>query len=162
MVEYLNYMILDDHGWTIDDGTELFEKAKEADLSDENYGTLDANKDEYILETAGAAGYDWPFLCRAGYASVALQFSSRVKSRWTCNKSSSKKKEVREASDSPVSVHQYQPRSRSSTMPSTRLLTEPRDLRREHPRRIRSGYLYWKFEYVAEWEELPQDENTGN
>ena len=39
-VEYLNYEVLDDHGWEMDDD-DLFEKAADAGLSDEGYGTLD-------------------------------------------------------------------------------------------------------------------------
>jgi len=64
-VGFLDYEVLEDKGWSLDDD-DLFEKAAEADLATEAYGTMTVQKGEYILEAAEAEGYDWPFYCRGG------------------------------------------------------------------------------------------------
>ena len=64
-VEYLNYEVLDDHGWQADDDA-LFEKAAEAGLSDVDFGTFEVLPRESVLEAAEREGYAWPFACRGG------------------------------------------------------------------------------------------------
>lgn len=67
-VEYLNYEVLDDYGWGLDDD-DLFEKAAGEDLSEADHGSIEVAEGEYILEEAEAAGYEWPFRCRGGICS---------------------------------------------------------------------------------------------
>lgn len=64
-VEYLNYEVLDDHDWTIDD-EDLFEKAESTGLNDADYGTFEVSEGDFILETAENEGMAWPFSCRVG------------------------------------------------------------------------------------------------
>lgn len=67
-VEYLNYEVLDDFGWALDDD-DLFEKAAAEDLSEVDHGSIEVAEGEYVLEEAETAGYDWPFRCRGGICS---------------------------------------------------------------------------------------------
>jgi len=64
-VEYLNFEVLDDYGWSVDD-PDLFEAAAAADLDAEDYGEFEAEFDESLLEAAERHGYPWPFACRGG------------------------------------------------------------------------------------------------
>ena len=63
-VTYLNYEVLDDHGWRLDDD-DLFEKAAEADLDETDYGSFEITPNRYILDAAEDHGFEWPFECRA-------------------------------------------------------------------------------------------------
>lgn len=64
-VEYLDYEVLDDHGWSLDT-TDLFERARRADLDVEAHGRLDVEPGETLLEAAEHNGFAWPFACRGG------------------------------------------------------------------------------------------------
>jgi len=64
-VEFLNYDILADHGWAVDD-PDLFEKAARADLGPPDYGRVTVDGDESLLEAAEDDGHSWPFACRGG------------------------------------------------------------------------------------------------
>jgi len=64
-VEYLDYEVLDDHGWDLKD-PDLFEAAAEADLSVEDYGQFWVRPRESLLEAAERRGFAWPFACRGG------------------------------------------------------------------------------------------------
>lgn len=67
-VEYLDYEVLDDRGWRIED-EDLFEKADEADLDEADHGVFEVGPGEFVLEAAEAAGHGWPFSCRNGICS---------------------------------------------------------------------------------------------
>ena len=67
-VTYLNYEVLDDHGWALEDD-DLFAKAAAADLDRDDYGEFDVEPGEYLLEAAEKAGLAWPFACRGGACS---------------------------------------------------------------------------------------------
>ncbi|HMB50830.1 ferredoxin Fer [Natronoarchaeum rubrum] len=67
-VEYLNYEVLDDHGWSIDDD-DLFEKAEAADLTRSDHGEITVDPGESLLEAAENSGRAWPFACRGGACS---------------------------------------------------------------------------------------------
>ncbi|MFC6752371.1 ferredoxin Fer [Halorubrum tibetense] len=64
-VEYLDYEVIVDRGWSIDD-EDLFGKAADADLPDVDYGRLLVEPDESLLEAAENRGFAWPFSCRGG------------------------------------------------------------------------------------------------
>lgn len=63
-IEYLNYEVLDDYGWDVADD-DLFERASDADLDDDDHGELEIRGTRYVLDAAEDDGNDWPFECRA-------------------------------------------------------------------------------------------------
>ncbi|MFB6080989.1 MAG: ferredoxin Fer [Haloferacaceae archaeon] len=64
-VEYLDYEVLDDYGWDLDD-PDLFEKASEAGLDHGACGRFVVQSDESLLEAAENRGFTWPYACRGG------------------------------------------------------------------------------------------------
>ncbi|SNR62166.1 ferredoxin Fer [Halorubrum vacuolatum] len=64
-VEFLDYEVVDDYGWSLTD-PDLFEKAAEADLGETDYGRLLVEPTETLLEAAEGRGFTWPFSCRGG------------------------------------------------------------------------------------------------
>ncbi len=64
-VTYLNYDVLTDFGWRVDDD-DLFEKARAVDLAEEDYGDFHVEPGESLLEAAENRGFAWPFACRGG------------------------------------------------------------------------------------------------
>lgn len=65
-VEYLDYDILADFGWSLED-PDLFEKAADADLGPPDFGRFAIDGDDTtLLEAAEHVGYTWPFACRGG------------------------------------------------------------------------------------------------
>lgn len=64
-VNFLDYEVIEDRGWSVDD-EDLFEKASNANLDSDDYGRFVVNPDETILEAAENRGYSWPYACRGG------------------------------------------------------------------------------------------------
>ncbi|MFB6103333.1 MAG: ferredoxin Fer [Haloplanus sp.] len=64
-VEYLNYEVIADRGWSLDDD-DLFEKAADAGLDPADYGEFLAEPSETLLEAAENRGFAWPYACRGG------------------------------------------------------------------------------------------------
>ncbi|MBX0322235.1 2Fe-2S iron-sulfur cluster binding domain-containing protein [Halomicroarcula sp. F13] len=64
-VQYLNYEIIADEGWALDDD-DLFEKAADGGFDPEDYGRFHVAENESLLEAAESEGYAWPFACRGG------------------------------------------------------------------------------------------------
>ena len=64
-VEYLNYEVFNDHGWSLSD-EDLFERAAAADLGAADYGRFPVDPGETLLEAAENRGFAWPFACRGG------------------------------------------------------------------------------------------------
>lgn len=64
-VEYLDFEVLESHGWQLSD-EDLFEKADAADLGVDSHGLLVVEPRETLLEAAERYGFSWPYACRGG------------------------------------------------------------------------------------------------
>lgn len=83
-VEYLNYRVIDENGWTLDDEN-LFEKAADADLGEADHGTLEINENDYILKAAEEQGHEWPFSCRESSCATCAVVIKEGEVRMTMN-----------------------------------------------------------------------------
>ncbi len=72
-IEYLNYRVIPERGWTLEDG-DLFEKAAAADLDERDYGTFEIRGTRYILDGAEDVEQKWPFECRAASCAYCTMF----------------------------------------------------------------------------------------
>ena len=64
-VEYLNFEVFDDYGWSLADD-DLFGRAAAADLGATDHGRFRVEADETLLAAAERRGFAWPFACRGG------------------------------------------------------------------------------------------------
>lgn len=64
-VTYLDYEVLADFGWDVDD-EDLFRKAADAGLGGTDYGQFSVEPGQSVLEAAEDHGLAWPFACRGG------------------------------------------------------------------------------------------------
>jgi curved DNA-binding protein CbpA len=65
MVEFLNFEVLEDHGWALGD-EDLFGKAADANLQSTDFGRFYVDPNDTLLEAAEKNGFAWPFACRGG------------------------------------------------------------------------------------------------
>ncbi|MFC7225795.1 2Fe-2S iron-sulfur cluster-binding protein [Salinirubellus salinus] len=64
-IHYLDYEVLQEEGWQLTD-EDLFEKAAEAGLGSEEFGTFVIEPKQTLLEAAEENGLVWPYACRGG------------------------------------------------------------------------------------------------
>lgn len=63
-VEYLDYEVLSDRGWGLDD--DPFERVSAEGLDTTDHGRILVQPDESLLEAAENRGFAWPYACRGG------------------------------------------------------------------------------------------------
>jgi ferredoxin len=64
-VEYLNYGVVEERGWSLHKEC-AFEKASEAGLDEDDHGTLEVFEDKSILDAAEREGLSWSLKCVEG------------------------------------------------------------------------------------------------
>jgi len=64
-VEYLNYGVVEEREWSMREES-TFEKAAEADLDRDDYGTVSVAEEESILDAAQREELGWSLKCRKG------------------------------------------------------------------------------------------------
>lgn len=64
-VEYLDYAVLEDYGWSLETPN-LFRRARRVDIDSDAHGRLVVEPGVTLLEAAERNGFAWPFACRGG------------------------------------------------------------------------------------------------